>query len=204
MQRAEGGQCTAGPASRCGQASHWKEWRAREFIGGEWFRFLNRKGIKRTIRVRKNAVVAELRVDTGFGDLKVGEVRCLAERAYMYGEVMQVVATRSLAGDLVAIATDFSVRDTCVVYRTRWSVGAPSPASRSVGSSLLRTGITPPDRLERLSGLLILAWVNCLRVGVWRHAQLPIKAKAHGRPAMSLVRYGAEQLCHALRWNLPE
>ena len=68
----------------------------------------------------------------------------------------------------------------------------------------MRTGITQPDRLERLFGLVILAWVSCLRVGVWRQAQVPIKVKAHGRSAMSLVRYGAEQLCNALRWNLPD
>ncbi|MDP9766416.1 hypothetical protein QO006_003883, partial [Deinococcus enclensis] len=43
---------------------------------------------------------------------------------------------------------------------------------------------------------------SCLRVGVWLQAHVPIKVKAHGRSAMSLVRYGAEQLCHALRWNL--
>lgn len=57
--------------------------------------------------------------------------------------------------------------------------------------------------LNRLSGLVILAWISGLRVGVWLQAHVPIKVKAHGRPAMSLVRYGTEQLCHALRWNLP-
>ncbi|MDK2014836.1 transposase, partial [Deinococcus sp. 43] len=66
-------------------AARWKGLVAdREFIGGEWFRFLRRKGIKRAIRIRKNAVVDELRVDTWFGDLQVGEVRCLAERANVY------------------------------------------------------------------------------------------------------------------------
>ena len=99
----------------------------REFIGGERFRFLRRKGIKRAIRIRKNAVVDELRVDAWFGDLKVGEVRCLTERANVYGEVMQVVATRSPAGDLVEIATDFSVWDTCSLYRVRWSVERSQP-----------------------------------------------------------------------------
>ncbi|MFC6665183.1 transposase [Deinococcus radiopugnans] len=186
-------------------ASRWKGLVAdREFIGGEWFRFLRRKGIKRAIRIRKNAVVDELRVDTWFGDLQVGEVRCLAEKAYVYGEVMQVVATRSPAGDLVAIATDFSVWDTCVLYRARWSIECTFASLKIRGFDLERTGITQPDRFERLFGLVILAWVSCLRVGVWCQTQLPIKVKAHGRAAMSLVRYGAEQLCHALRWNLPE
>lgn len=174
-------------------AARWKGLVAdREFIGGEWFRFLRRKGIKRAIRIRKNAVVDELRVDTWFGDLKVGEVRCLAEKAYVYGEVMQVVAT------------DFSVWDTCVLYRARWSVECTFASLKVRGFDLERTGITRPDRLERLFGLVVLAWLSCLRVGVWLQAHVPIKVKAHGRSAMSLVRYGAERLCHALRWNLPE
>jgi hypothetical protein len=34
-------------------AGRWKGWVAdREFIGGEWFRFLKRKRIKRAIRIR--------------------------------------------------------------------------------------------------------------------------------------------------------
>ena len=186
-------------------ATRWKGLVAdREFIGGEWFRFLRRKGIKRAIRIRKNAVIDELRVDAWFGDLKIGDVRCLAERANVYGEVMQVVATKSPAGDLVAIATDFSVWDTCVLYRFRWSVESTFASLKVRGFDLERTGITQSDRLERLFGLVILAWVSCLRVGVWLQAHVPIKVKAHGRPAMSLVRYGAEQLCHALRWGLPE
>ena len=104
----------------------------------------------------------------------------------------------------MAIATDFSVWDTCVLYRARWSVECTFASLKVRGFDLERTGITRPERLERLFGLVILAWVSCLRVGVWLQAQRPIKVKAHGRAAMSLVRYGAERLCNALRWDLPE
>ena len=48
-----------------------------------------------------------------------------------------------------------------------------------------------------------LAWLACLRVGVWRHEAKPIRVLAHGRKAMSLVRYGSEELRHVLRW-VPE
>ncbi|MGI8747981.1 MAG: IS4 family transposase, partial [Deinococcus sp.] len=70
------------------------------------------------------------------------------------------------------------------------------------GFDLERTGITQPARLERLFGLVILAWVGCLGIGVWLAEQRPIKVKAHGRKAVSLVRYGAESLTNALRWRL--
>lgn len=101
-------------------------------------------------------------------------------------------------------SSSFSVWDTCVLYRARWSVECTFASIKVRGFDLERTGITQPTRLERLFGLVILAWVSCLRVGVWLHAQVPVKVKAHGRSAMSLVRYGAERLCNALRWMLPE
>lgn len=87
---------------------------------------------------------------------------------------------------------------------SRWNVECTFASLKVRGFDLERTGITRPDQLERLFGLVVLAWISCLRVGVWLQAQVPVKVKAHGRTAMSLVRYGAERLCHALRWNLPE
>ena len=41
------------------------------------------------------------------------------ERTAVYGEIIRVVATRSPWGDLVIIATDFSVWDTFALYRLR-------------------------------------------------------------------------------------
>ncbi|UQN08326.1 transposase [Deinococcus sp. QL22] len=95
----------------------------------------------------------------------------------MYGEVMQVV-----------IATEFNVWDTCVLYRARWSVECTFASLKVRGVDVERTGITRPERLERLFGLVILAWVSCLRVSVWIHTQLKVKVKAQGRAALGLVR----------------
>jgi len=55
--------------------------------------------------------------------------------------------------------------------------------------------------LERLFGLVILAWVTYLRIGVWLAGQRPIKVKGHGQKALSLVRYEAETLINVLRWD---
>lgn len=186
-------------------ASRWKGLVAdREFVGREWFQFLRRKGIRRAIRIRKNTVLDELRADEWFGDVQTGAFRSLAERAYVFGEVMRVVATRSPAGDLVILATDFGVWETWQLYRQRWTVECTFSSLKSRGFDLERTGITDPQRFERLFGLLILAWVSCLRVGIWLEAQKPIKVLAHGRKAVSLIRAGAERFRHALRWGLDE
>ncbi|WP_229776086.1 transposase, partial [Deinococcus ruber] len=109
-------------------ARRWKGLVAdRAFIGGAWFAFLRQQRIKRAIRIRKDAVVDGLRIDEWFGDLQVGEIHTLFDRAEVYGERMRVVATRSPAGDLVVIATDFPVWETLTLYRLRWSIETSQP-----------------------------------------------------------------------------
>ncbi len=183
-------------------ASRWRGLVAdREFIGAEWFRFLRKSGIKRAVRVKKNTRLDGLRASEWFDDIAPGQYRCLAEKAPVFGEVMQVVATRSPAGDLVLIATDFNVWDTVVLYRMRWSVECTFSSLKSRGFDLERTGMSDPPALERLFGFVVLAWLSCLQVGVWRSGHKPIKTLKHGRKAISLPAYGAQYLIHALRWG---
>ncbi|XLE15481.1 transposase (plasmid) [Deinococcus altitudinis] len=136
-----------------------------------------------------------------FDKLQVEEIRCLFDRAEVYGKRMRVVATRSPAGDLVVIVTDFPVWETLALYRQRWSIECTFGSLKTRGFDLERTGITQAARLERLFGLVTLAWVACLRIGVRLAGQRPIKVKGHGRKALSLVRYGAETLVNVLRWD---
>ncbi|WP_084047240.1 IS4 family transposase [Deinococcus hopiensis] len=182
-------------------ARRWKGLVAdREFIGAEWFRFLRRKGIRRAVRICKDTVLEELAAETWFQDLQQGQFRMIAEKTQVFGERMRVVATRSPAGDLVIIATDFGVWETWKLYKLRWSIECTFSSQKMRGFDLERTGVTDKGRLERLFGLVTLAWLSCLRVGVWRHETQPIRVLAHGRRAMSLVRYGSELLHNVLRW----
>jgi len=182
-------------------ACRWKVLVAdREFIGQDWFRFLRRRGIKRCLRIKGSARVDGDRLDEVYADLAPGQVVAMLDREAVYGCWMQIVVTRSSAGDLVCLATDLHAQDACLVYRSRWSVECTFSSMKSRGFDLERTGITLGDRLERLFGLVTLAWVWCLRVGVDTALQRPIPVKAHGRQAMSLVTYGWERLAHALRW----
>ena len=175
----------------------------REFIGREWFRFLRKVGIRRAIRIKKDARIDGLRADQWFEGLEVGKFQCLAERLAVYGEVMRVVATRSPKGDLVIIATDFTVWVTWQLYQQRWSVECTFSSLKSRGFDLERTAVTAPARLECLFGHAVLAWLQCLKLGHWLDQLKPIPLLAHGRKAMSLVRSGAMHLQNALHW-LPD
>lgn len=173
----------------------------REFIGAEWFRFLRKKKIKRAIRIKKNTMLDGLRASEWFDDIKIGEYRCLAEKAPVFGEVMQVLATRSPTGDLVLIATDFSVWNTADLYRMRWSIECTFSSLKTRGFDLERTAMTDLAALERLFGFVVLAWLGCLQVGVWKAVWKPIRILKNGRKAMSLSAYGAQHLIEALRWK---
>ncbi|WP_439823019.1 IS4 family transposase [Deinococcus marmoris] len=186
-------------------AQRWKALVAdREFVGKQWFTFLRKRKIRRVIRIRADSVVDELRVDQWFGDVQIGKKRCLFEKGWVYGCVMQVVATRAADGDLIVLATDLKVWDTWTVYRLRWSIECTFSSMKSRGFDLERSAVTHADRLERLFGLVTLAWVCCLRVGVWMNASKPIPVKAHGRRAVSVVQYGWQYLARALRWDHPQ
>ena len=208
-----------------------RRWRVlvadREFLGTDWFSFLRRRKIKRCIRSRLDTRVDDLRVDGAYKHVKTGKVVGLLDKACVYGNVMQVVVTRAKTGELVALATDLKIWETRSVYKLRWSVecteanrdglivqrsaGAAPGAFRkrtfsslkSRGFGLEESAMTKADRLERLFGLVTLAFACCLRIGVWRNSQIPIPIKKHGRRAVSIVRYGWEVLVIALRWASP-
>ena len=114
---------------------------------------------------------------------------------------MQMVATRDADGGLVVLATDVSIWETQQIYQLRWSIECTFSSMKTRGFDLERSAMTLADRLERLFGLVTLAWVCCLRVGVWRRGLQPIPLKSHGRRAVSVVNDGWEYLAQAIRWE---
>ena len=136
-----------------------------------------------------------------FEHVQHGHFHEIDEKVFVFGELMRVVATRSPVGDLVIIATDFSARKTWKLYKQRWSIECTFSSFKKRGFDLERTGMTERSRLQRLFGLVTLAWIFCLRLGVWLSQTRPIPVLKHGRRAVSLVRHGAQHLVDALRWK---
>ncbi|GAA5441819.1 hypothetical protein Dcae01_03360 [Deinococcus caeni] len=139
----------------------------REFIGAEWFRFLRRQGIKRAIRIRHSDMLDDMSGKEWFEHVQHGHFHEIGEKVFVFGELMRVVATRSPTGDLVIIATDFNARKTWKLYKQRWSIECTFSSFKTRGFDLERTGITEKSRLQRLFGLVTLAWMFCLQLGVW-------------------------------------
>ena len=174
----------------------------REFVGKEWCVYLRWKGIKRCFRIKENTRVDGELAQDQFTNLQPGEVRALFEKAWVYGSWMQVVVTRSPAGERVIVASDLSVLDTLRTYQRRWGVECTFSALKSRGLGLEQTHMTLPDRLSRLFGLLciVLAWM--IRVGDAHQGTDPPTLDHRGRPAKSKARIGWMLLSQAVRWGL--
>ena len=183
-------------------ARRWKALVAdREFIGQAWFTFLRERRIPRCIRLRENTRLDDDFVRDAFQKLERGQVRGLFERAWVYGSPMQVVATLSPEGERVIVASDLSIPATLEVYRQRWCIECTFSALKARGLGLEETHMVKAARIERLFGLLTLALVWMVRVGVWREETRPIPLKKHGRKAVGVAQYGWDLLADALRWS---
>jgi len=176
----------------------------REFIGKDWFAWLDQHGIAPCIRLPASATIGSSRfpIWAAFKKLEPGEIRFYHRAIKVYGVSLRVAATKNNAGETLYLAYRGWAKKNLNRYAQRWQTERTFGSLKVRGFDLERTGVTQPARLERLFGLVILAWVACLRTGVWLDTQRPIKKKKHGRRAMSLVRYGAESLTNGLRWRL--
>mgnify|MGYP002761544801 CR=1 FL=1 len=81
------------------------------------------------------------------------------------------------------------------LYKKRWEIETMFAALKSRGLGFEETHLTEPDKIERLIGLLSLAFA-CARLLWDARAELqgPPSTKSHGRTERSLFRYGLDQL----------
>ena len=179
----------------------------REFIGEKFFAWLCRQDFRFVIRIRKNARLhhrgrrTSRRAGEVFAELAEGEERRLRDRHLVYGTLVYVVAVRQGKEPWI-LATNAKPAQARALYRQRWSVETMFGAFKSRGFDLEATHLTEADRLEKLVGVLALALVWALRVGLWQAEQAAIVVKKHGRRAKSLFRLGIDYLQeHLLNHN---
>ena len=181
----------------------------REFIGEAFLAWMNERGVRFVIRIRKNATVRGLesrprapgiRAGAVFKDLAVGQRRHL-ERL-IYGNRVHVVAARQGTEPWILV-TNKHPEEALGLYGQRWSIETSFGALKRRGFDLASTHLRSSERLERLVGVLAVALLWCVKVGLWRHEQRPIPVKKHGRRSVSLFRYGLDYLRQSLLGHDP-
>lgn len=175
----------------------------REFIGKEWFQWLKDNQIVCRLRIRSNLPAMdrhgqEVPVENLCRSVKLNQTVVWYTKRKISGVHLYLAARRTLKGLLIVVATekpDTMIED----YYKRWGIETLFGCLKSRGFDMESTHMTDLDKMDKLMGLLALAFTWCLVVGHWKYgeaSQLPLNK--HGRPAKSLFRLGLDEL----RWVL--
>ena len=182
----------------------------REFIGEEWMAYLKDEKVPFFIRVRKNTCVGPEQTAAWrlFSDLKVGQKRVLTDgKQSVLGHQLHVIGMKYVGRfdepeHLILVCPE-RPGQALRHYRKRWGIETLFGALKSRGFDLEATHLTDEKRLEKLVGLLALAFAWSQLVGEWRDSHDPLEPKAHGRLEKSLFRYGLDYL-RRIMLNLAE
>ncbi|WP_345195853.1 IS4 family transposase [Kistimonas scapharcae] len=176
----------------------------REFIGREWFEWLDKQGILCRLRIRGNISVLgrhgkDIPARHLFRNIKLNQTITWHSKRKVSGVALFIAARRSEKGLLIVVATrkpESMITD----YYRRWAIETLFGCLKSRGFDLESTHMTDPERMDKLMGILALAFAWCLIVGHWRYGEaemLPLNK--HGRPAKSLFRLGLDLLRRVLK-----
>ena len=110
------------------------------------------------------------------------------------GHELFIVGSRLPNGEYLILATNNDPELAIKDYSQRWEIETLFGCLKSRGFRFESTHMTNPERNSKLLALLAIAFCWCHITGEWLHSQKPIKIKKHGRKAISIFRYGLDQL----------
>jgi len=194
----------------------------REFISVPWMKRLEDLGLPFAIRIRSDRQIREspdgpsLPARTYARTVGVGNERVLEGTSYLSGtEEEDFVSVRIVVrriGDedaedpfLILAIREIDPEKATALYKKRWEIETMFAALKSRGLGLEETHLTEPGKVERLIGLLSLAFAWARLVGEARaERQGPPPTKSHGRKERSLFRYGLDRLENILSTLEPQ
>jgi hypothetical protein len=109
----------------------------------------------------------------------------------------RIAPSASETGDAFLVLATWAVdpERATTFYKERWGIETMFAALKSRGYRLEETHLTAPGRVERLMGLLALAFAWTHVIGERRATREgPPRTKSHGRRQRSLFRYGLDLL----------
>lgn len=175
----------------------------REFIGGDWFKWLLDEKIPFYIRIRNNTVTTNsqglsIDIDALFYGLKSQEQCTIQGKRKIMGHELYLAGLRLSGGGLLIVATSEAPENAIKIYGLRWEIETLFGCLKGRGFSFEDTHVTDMNRIKKIFVLLAIAFCWAHKTGEWQHTIKPIKIKKHGRPAVSLFRYGLDCIVNAV------
>jgi hypothetical protein len=172
----------------------------REFIGEDWFKWLNENKIPFCIRIKGNTQIRHknggyVTVLSQIHHLAPGETRHW-DAHKIWGVPVQLIAFKRENGDPVVLAATVGLSvDLLALYRKRWTIECLFKSLKSNGFSWEGSKITDPARSEKLFALVALAFAFTVKIGAIAANVIPIPVKKTlNRPLYNLFSYGLKYL----------
>lgn len=171
----------------------------REFIGNKWFAYLLARKIPFRIRIKDNFKIIsskgnQVPIKLLFRNLKPGEVRILRRPRKICEVRVFIIGQKLPTGEYLILVTDDHPKTAMEDYSLRWEIETLFACLKTRGFNFEATHMTKLDRINKLVAVLAITFSWCHITGEWLHKQKPIKIKKHGRPEISLFRYGLNWL----------
>ena len=172
----------------------------REFGSSKLFQFLNQRRIPFYIRIKEDSRVCtpKKKLSTPkkiFSRLNNREKAEFHMTVWIFGQKVYLAGSRSERGELLIVATNQLPHHAVEIYLRRWEIEMLFSSLKTRGFRLEETHLTQRDRLEKLVGVLAIAFSWVHRVGEWRAEKNPIPFSKHHRcirPQNSFFRYGLD------------
>lgn len=176
----------------------------REFVGGNWFRWLKKREIPFILRVRNNFKVMaasgrETEIRNCFRNLKLCEPRVLGCRK-VCGVSLWVSGLRLPGNEYVIVVSHgIDPNEALPVYRERWRIETLFEKLKSHGFDLEGSRLRGDGKMEKMLAALALATAWCYGLGEWHvRAVTPLRIKSHGRREKAVFRRGLDILRQVL------
>ena len=172
----------------------------REFVGKQWFAFLQAHRIPFQMRLKKDTLVKNGRGQFVsawrlFTTTRINQVRVIPEARRMWGLELYLSGCKLKHGEWLILVSATYTDDPATQYRQRWGIETLFGALKTRGFNLEDTRLTEEARLSRLIALLALAFTWAFLVGHWQATVKELKLKKHGYPPKSVFRLGLDLLC---------
>jgi hypothetical protein len=172
----------------------------REFVGKDWFLWLQKARIPFVLRIRDNFQVSaasgrQVDVRNCFRNLRLHESRLLGVRN-ICGVPLLLGGLRLPGNEFVILVGDgVAGEDIFSVYRDRWQIETLFEKLKSHGFDLEGSRLRGEGKADKLLAALALATAWCYAFGKWHVAEVtPLRLKKHGRNEKSVFRRGLDLL----------
>lgn len=171
----------------------------REFIGNLWFLWLKANNICIVIRIRENQKAATsrgifTRASHLFRNLRIGESRILRGIRKIGDAEVFVSGMKMRNGKFLIVVTSDEPEKALEIYARRWQIETMFACPETRGFRFESTHLRDYDRIDKLLGIVTMAFVWAYLIGDSLDETEPIAFKKHGYRAKSIFRHGFDYL----------